>query len=149
MITSNEWKIHKKLQDAKTVYICPARGCDKSQRELKMYENLLEDGYNVKVVRTQKQEPVRLSREDIERIRDAIVDYDLYSNIVSPMYRDSIDTFIENEMKEFYRKERGYWKPKVRLDTIIVDAGAYFDWYRWHTYTNPYFTDMFKVEENE
>lgn len=36
-----DWKIHKKLNDVQTLYICPARGSDKIYTQLEIYARLL------------------------------------------------------------------------------------------------------------
>lgn len=123
MITSNEWKIHKKLQDAR----------DEQRRR------------RILLMMGRGNGKTRLLEEELEDMltkSKTVIDYDLYSNAVSPWYKDSIDRFVDELIREHSRKYRESWKP------ILIDSG-YSDWYRWHTYTNPYFTDMFKVEENE
>lgn len=40
----HDWKIHKILDEARRVYICPARGNCKPERTLRMYKELLEEG---------------------------------------------------------------------------------------------------------
>lgn len=49
MITSNDWKIYKRLNESRTVYIIPARGCDKPYAQLELYSQLLFGGRKIAI----------------------------------------------------------------------------------------------------
>lgn len=52
-MNSHEWKIHKILEEAKRVYICPARGNNKVYTQLEMYVDLMAKNRDVKVIRAE------------------------------------------------------------------------------------------------
>lgn len=50
-MNSHEWKIHKILDEAKRVYIRPARGSGKIYTQLELYAELMAQNKDVKVIR--------------------------------------------------------------------------------------------------
>lgn len=86
-----DWLIDKKLVEAgglgKTVYILPARGGGTSFRTLKKINDFIEEGRDVEVVTLRKHDYPKLSRKDIETIRESIQQFELYSQMVKP-WRD-------------------------------------------------------------
>ena len=83
-----EWTIHKKLIDAggisDTVYILPARGGGTSFRTMKRINDLFEEGRDVRVVSLRKQDFHKLTRRDVDVVRESIRQYELYSELIKP-----------------------------------------------------------------
>ena len=137
--TSLDWKIHKKLRDERDeqrmrrMLFHMGRGNGKTRW-------LEELGYAV--TRT-NPEPTRLRNSDIQRIRDIVVDYDLYSNIVSPMCRDRVDRLIDEMYKDYYGDYRMTWEPKIRLDTTVCGDSWYWQQLMYNVITR----DAFKLTE--
>lgn len=50
-MNNHEWKIHKIIDEAKRVYICPARGSSKSYTQLELYAELMAQNKEIKVIR--------------------------------------------------------------------------------------------------
>ena len=46
-----DWKIHKILSEANTVYTCPARGSDKVYTQLELYVDLMTTNRDIKIIR--------------------------------------------------------------------------------------------------
>lgn len=46
-MSNNDWKIHKRLLDLKTVYIYPSRGSDKVYLKMGLVTDLLARGYRI------------------------------------------------------------------------------------------------------
>lgn len=88
-----EWVIHKKLIEAgglgDTVYILPARGGGTSFRTLRKINELLEEGRDVQPVTLKKYEWPMLSEKDIEKIRESVREFQLYSELAKP-YQDPV-----------------------------------------------------------
>ena len=47
----HDWKIHKILDEAKRVYICPARGNDKLHSQLELYADLMAKNRDISIIR--------------------------------------------------------------------------------------------------
>ena len=115
---SHDWKIHKILDEAKKVYICPARGNGKSERTLRMYKELLEEGKEVVIT--------RLADISKKGSRALLID-----NIESSWFKYTIDRYIEEEMKKSLQEKNDGWTPTVRFDSWIVDDDLYFKEMLW------------------
>lgn len=145
MINHHEWKIHKILKEEKDrerLHRCLflyGRGNGKSSLMLEEFENIITTTY--------KQSPARLCNADIELIRKAVVDYDMYNYLMSP-YKDWVDKCIYDLTKDYYQKRRDEWKPIVRIDTTAVDHHDYLNWFLRYKYINPYLTTIFKIDES-
>lgn len=128
MINHHDWKIHKILDEAKRVYICPARGNGKPERTLRMYKELLEEGKEIVVVRS-----ADISKKDSKIGRRALLnlDMDLICNSKYPWIQDAIDRYIEEEMKKSLQEKNDGWTPKVRFDSWVIDESLYFDQILW------------------
>lgn len=70
-----DWKIHRKLDEARTIYIYPARGSGRTQPLYELVDDLLESGKKVHVV-TAADLPKR--SVDIKQIKETILDLDLH-----------------------------------------------------------------------
>lgn len=132
MLNNHEWKIHKILKEFKAdqrmrrLMLMTGRGNGKTR--------LIEEEFG-HVFTQPKPEPVKLFEPDLELIRDAIIDRDMEQYILSP-YRDWIDKVIEENMKEYYRKERELWEPKIYIGTRPYDA---------HTFQLDLYRELFKT----
>lgn len=67
-----DWKIHKKLDEARSIYICPARADGKYLRTLRMYQELMDSGKKLVFVR-----PEPYSKLRGQRYEPIIVDKDI------------------------------------------------------------------------
>lgn len=114
----HEWKIHKTLKEAKRVYICPARGNCKPERTLRMYEELLEEGKEIVLVRS-----ADIPKKDSWKGRRALLDLDkdLICNSEYQWMQDAIDKYIEEEMKKSLQEKNDHWTPKVYMDTSLIN----------------------------
>ena len=70
--TYTDWKIHRKLDEARRIYIYPARGSGKSQIE--QLFDLIDSGKDVYVM-TKADIPKRIP--SMEQIKETILDWDL------------------------------------------------------------------------
>lgn len=121
----HDWKIHKILDEAKRVYICPARGSNKTYTQLELYADLMAQNKDIKVVRA----------EDVKKVvgfKDIITDKDLYFNTVSPWRRDALDKYFEEEMKKWLGDYRMEWEPKIIYDSTVVDDAPWRNWQLWN-----------------
>ena len=114
-----DWKIHKILDETKRVYICPARGNSKLYNQLELYVDLFTQKKDIHVIRI----------EDLKKaatFKDVFIDKDLHPNSISPWMRDALDRYFEEEMHKQLRKDIENWRPKVYLDTSLINPR---DWY--------------------
>lgn len=125
----HDWKIHKILDEAKRVYICPARGNDKLYTQLELYSELMAQNKEIVLVRS-----ADIPKKDSWKGRRALLnlDKDLICNSESPWLRDTIDKYIEEEMKKSLQEKNEGWIPKVRFDSWIVDDDLYFKEMLWN-----------------
>ena len=120
---SHDWKIHKILDEAKRVYVCPARGTNKVQTQLELYAELMDQGKEIAFVRSKD-----LPKKDPFKVYKQFLDMDLICNREAPWLQDAIDKYFEEEMKKYLKKDRENWKPIIRMDTTVVDDGPYKEW---------------------
>lgn len=124
----HDWKIHKILDEAKRVYICPARGNDKLYTQLELYTELMAQNKEITFMRKKdlpKKDPWKGSRALLN------LDKDLICNIEPRWLQDAIDRYIEEEMKKTLQEKNDGWTPKVRFDSWIVDDDLYFKEMLW------------------
>lgn len=113
-----DWKIHKILDEAKRVYICHGRGCGKTR--------WLEEELGRTITEySPKSDPVKLDKTTIQKIKEAVIDWDLYSNYGLPELHKRFDEYWESEVLNYIRKDIESWRPKVYLDTSLLHD----DWY--------------------
>lgn len=119
----HDWKIHKILDETKRVYICPARGNDKLYTQLELYSELMAQNKEIIFVRS-----ADLPKKYSWKGRRALLnlDKDLICNSEYPWMQDAIDKYIEEEMYKHLRKDVENWRPKVYLDTSLINPS---DWY--------------------
>ena len=53
ILNKYDWKIHKILDEAKRVYILPARGNDKLYNQLELYVDLMTKNRDIKIIRVE------------------------------------------------------------------------------------------------
>lgn len=136
-----DWKIHKILDEAKRVYICPARGNCKLYNQLELYVDLLAQNKDVKVIRA----------GDVKKavtLKDVIIDKDLYFNTVSPWRRDALDKYFEEEMKKWLGDYKMDWKPKIAYDSTVVDDAPWRYWQLWNAMYDGFIVRP-EIEEDE
>ena len=120
---SHDWKIHKILSEAKGVYIYPARGNCKVRTQLELYAELMDQGKEITFVRSAdlpKKDPFKIYKELLD------LDKDFICNSISPWFQNALDKYFEEEMKKYLRKDIENWKPKVYMDTSLINPR---DWY--------------------
>ena len=123
-----DWNIHKRLDEAKRVYICPARGNGKLYNQIELYLELTTRNKDIKLIRAED------IKKAVDKIKsEPVLDYDLYSDLAAPMYRDSIDRFLDEEMRKYLCYSRTDWKPKVIFDTTIADTDFWKEWMLRHS----------------
>ena len=127
MICPNPYdlKIHKILKEAKDeecrrrILLLMGRGNGKTR--------LLEDELE-HFITSSKPEPVKLSKSNIELIKETVIDRDMEDYLMSP-YRDWVDKCIEEERRKFLREDRPTWKPKIYISTTgLPDADRALRW---------------------
>lgn len=126
MLNHHDWKIHRRLEEARKVYICPARGNCKSERTREMYEDLIKQGKEITFVRSDN-----LPKLDPFELKEAFIDKGLVCNNEPPWLQNALDKYFEEEMRKWLREKNEYWTPKVRLDTTVVDDNLWYEWMLW------------------
>lgn len=125
MINHYDWKIHKRLDEAKRVYIYPARGNNKVYTQLELYAELMAQNKDIKIIRA----------EDVKKAVDfseALIDKDLYYHHEPPWLKDALDKYFEEEMHKHLQEDRRHWKPKIITDTTVVNPAFWEEWNTWH-----------------
>ena len=138
--TSHDWKIHKILDEAKRVYILPARGnCKLSQLDL--YAELATKNRDIKIIRA---EDVKVAVDKFKYIPDAVLDKDFCDS-----EREWVDRMVarcfETEMKEYLQKQRENWEPKIVLDTWPRDNNFHTELMYWASLN----TDAFRIRKDD
>lgn len=119
----HEWKIHKILQEAKNnqriqrIQLMMGRGNGKTR--------LLEEELDY-VLSRPKPEPVKFDNTEIKKFKDVVIDWDLYSSYGLPELQKQFEEYWQNEMLKYLRKDIENWRPKVYLDTSLINPR---DWY--------------------
>lgn len=143
-MTSQEWKIHKRLLeaagDSRNIYICSARGQNKTETERRLIEELLDKGKTVI--------PIRL--KDLEQgwtMPASVLDYDL----LTP-HHERTDSIIEAlyEAINTLKKEPEYRPPYEMFNHWYVldedrQAIPYLHWMKTNRYLG-YLTGNFEEE---
>lgn len=155
-MTYLDWSIDKKLVEAggigKTVYILPARGggSNLSHRTIKRY---FEEGRDVQFVTLKKQEP-KICRDDIARIRDVVIDWDLcYDRERQAIYEElhkQIDEMIARKLRNDYIESliRGQrWITSASFDSYIFNPKTYTDWAMRDFLLNPHYGIVYKRDD--
>ena len=127
MIENNhDWKIHRILDDARKVYICPARGNDKLYTQLELYAELM--AQNKEIIFMRKKD---LPKKDLFKVYKEFLDKDILYNTGHTWLQDAIDRYIEEEMKKSLQEKNEGWTPTVRFDSWIVDDDLYLKQVFW------------------
>lgn len=112
-----DWKIHKKLMDAggvgERIYIYTGRGNGKTFRQQEVIDELIAAGKEVYAVRRDHTPEPDLS---IDKIKEAIVDYDIYP--IRERWRSDdygLDHFVSKD-----------YKPRIRIGTSIIYDDSFF-----------------------
>lgn len=120
----HDWKIHKRLKEAwdeqrsQRILLMMGRGNGKTR----LIEEELE-----RVLTRSKPEPVKFDKTEIKKFKDVAIDWDLYSSYGLPELQKQFEEYWYNEMlKEYIRKDTENWRPKVYLDTSLINPR---DWY--------------------
>ena len=136
------WRIHRKLDEARRVYICPARGNCKPERTREMYEDLLNQGKEITFVRA-----ADFPKKDPFKIHEDLLDMDLCSNRESRWLDTVLEKHFEEEMHKYLQKEIEGWKPKIIIDTAVPDDSFLYDWKLW-SLGSLYSVGVIAMEEN-
>lgn len=121
----HDWKIHKILDEANRVYICPARGNGKFYNQLELYADLF----------TQKKDIHIIRAEDVKKavdFKDIFIDKDLYYHHEPPWLKPELDKYFEEEMHKYLEEDRRQWKPKIIHDTTVVNPAFWEEWNMWN-----------------
>lgn len=122
-----DWKIHKILDEAKRVYICPARGNGKLYNQLELYVDLMSKNRDIKIIRAND---IKTAVNKFKYIPDAVLDKDFCDS-----EREWVDRMVahcfETEMKEYLQKQRENWEPKIVLDTWPKDNAFHTELMLW------------------
>lgn len=119
-----DWKIHKRLDEARRVYVHQARGNNKVQTQLELYAELMDQGNQITFVRS-----ADLPKKDPFKIYKELLDMDMLCNREPSWLQDAFDKYFEEEMKKYLKEDRETWKPKVYLDTTVADDRPYIEWF--------------------
>ena len=151
-----EWLIDKKLTEAgglgKTVYIHVGRGNGKTHRILEQIAELEAMGKEVHVVTLNKPEP-KLRMDDIEKIKETILDWDLYCNRENQAMNETVDKYIheqimrrfsEDIVKQWANEKR--WITTVCPDSYIFDHKTYADYAMRDLLLNPHYGIAYKKD---
>lgn len=111
MITSNDWKIHKILDEAKRVYIYPARGNNKHYTQLELYADLMAQNKNIRVIRA---EDVKKAVDKLKS--EPVLDYDLVDIFEETHRHRLFGDYLHERYNDFSLK------PVVRPDVFIPYA---------------------------
>lgn len=100
MVNHYDWKIHKILDEARTVYICPARGNSKLYTQLELYVELMTQNKTVKVIRSEdvKKDIKRLSSVpdfDLEFMLENQAKYEMFADYIHENWRDCSFKFVD------------------------------------------------------
>lgn len=78
----HDWKIHKILDEAKRVYIYPARGSDKPYNQLELYADLMTQSRDIRIIRaTDVEKAIKLLSEQPSW-------YDLFDTHLYELFND-------------------------------------------------------------
>lgn len=108
-----DWKIHKKLKEEQErqrfarMMLLMGRGNGKTSSLLKEIEDY--------IAVTNKPEPFKLTKKDVERVRETILDYDICSNRTWSMYDYTT---------------KWCWEPKLYYDPGI-ESDFRNEYYKW------------------
>lgn len=114
----HDWKIHKILKEIRDnqriqrIQLMMGRGNGKTR----LIEEELE-----RILTRSEPEP------EIKKFKDVVIDWDLYSSYGLPELQKQFEEYWQNEMmKEYIRKDVENWRPRVYLDTSLINPK---DWY--------------------
>ena len=116
-MNNHEWKIHKILDEAKRVYICPARGNCKSYTQLELYAELMAQNKDIKVIRS---EDIKKAVDILRAKPEPVLDYDL------------IDMLERTHRHELFNDYLMKYEPKIITSTTIEDSSFWKHWSMWH-----------------
>lgn len=124
-INHYDWRIHRKLDEARRVYICPARGNGKLERTREMYEDLLDQGKEITFVRA-----ADLPKKDPLKIHKELLDMDLCYHREPSWFEKMIDDYLKKELYKHLQvdTEMERWKPRIITDTTVVDDAFLYNW---------------------
>ena len=130
-----DWKIHKILDEAKRVYICPARGNGKLYTQLELYADLF----------TNKKKDISVIRaEDIEKAIDifrqkaeAVPDFDV------------IDALERTHRYELFNDYLVRSEPKIIFNTTIIETPFWKERTDWLSLYDGFIVTPEKNEDNE
>ena len=142
--TSRDWNIHKKLDETRRVYVCPARANAKTYTQLELYSELMAQNKEVKVIRA---EDIRKAVDALKREPTPDPTYEIWTNRDSELHR-YLDDLYEEMMGEFL-------KPVVRYDSwgdIESDRyrTEYINWLynRFMTHSHQYLPDIYVIDNS-
>lgn len=142
--TSRDWKIRKKLDETRRVYVMPARANDKTYTQLELYSELMTQNKEIKVIRA---EDIRKAVELLKRDPTPEPAYEIWTNRYSDLHR-YVDELYEEMMQESF-------KPIVRYDSWGYIEDSYFReeqmlWLmnRYTTPVNPYLPNVYVIDQS-
>lgn len=89
-MNSHDWKIHKILDEAKRVYILPARGNDKFYSQLELYADLMTKNRDIRIIRaTDVETAIKLLSKQ-------------------PHWYDAFDVHLHERFNDYYLNREKY-----------------------------------------
>lgn len=116
MINHYDWKIHRKLEETRRVYICPARHNDKTYTQLKLYAELMTQNKNIKVIRASDV------RDVITKLKtEPVLDYDLEFELNRSHRYQLFGDWLHKNYRDYF------FKPRARPGVMIPYAYPFDD----------------------
>lgn len=113
-ISHLDWRIDRRLVEAgglgKTVYYLPARGSCRT--DWKLLHELAEGGRDVQVVTVRKYDYPKLTAKDVDKIRESILEFKLYSELINPWR----EPFYQEMFKDYQLQEPYEFDPCWTMD---------------------------------
>ena len=131
---SHDWKIHKILDEAKRVYILPARGNDKLYTQLELYVDLLTQKKDIKVIRA---EDVKKAVDILRQKPKPVPDFDV------------IDMLARTHRYELFNDYLMRTEPKVIFNTTNMDAPFWKEREAWLAVNDGFIVVPKDEEDNE
>lgn len=138
-----DWEIHRKLDEARTVYIYPARGSGRTKPLYELVDDLMKSGKKVRFARSADLPKKTI---DVEQLKRTTRDLDLW---VESKWNKLIDDYIYEQFQQQLFKSfvmpipDDLYKIKCMPDSYIYSLKNYEAW----SLRELYFPEVFKVVE--